>query len=206
MKRTIIYVDGFNLYYRAARRYNIKWLNIKDLGEKILREDNEVVGIKYFTSIIKRRSDDHKKHFRQQMYLRALSTIPNLDIIKGTFLQKESYKPLADNPNEKVRILLTEEKGSDVNIAVNMVNDAHLDRYDLAVVISNDSDLVGAIEIVRSVNKQVGVLCPSEEISYSLKKAATFHRIISKDDLRDSEFPKFLRDDKGQFHRPKEWN
>ena len=107
---------------------------------------------------------------------------------------------------EKVRVLLTEEKGSDVNIAVNMVNDAHLDRYDLAVVISNDSDLVGAIEIVRSVNKQVGVLCPSEEISYSIKKAATFHRIISKDDLRDSEFPKFLRDDKGQFHRPKEWN
>ena len=40
-----------------------------------------------------------------------------------------------------VEVIKTEEKGSDVNLAVHLLNDAWLDRYECAVVVSNDSDL-----------------------------------------------------------------
>ena len=205
MRRTFIYVDGLNLYYRAARPYNVKWLNIQDLCKRKLHCDNEIIKIKYFTSIIKR-SSDPSKHVRQQLLIRALSTLPNLDIIKGTFRQQKENRVLADNPYKKVKVLLTEEKGSDVNLAVNMVHDAHLGLYDIAIVLSNDSNLIGAVKIVKGLDKLVGILCPSEVVTEPLKRAASFTRILNRDDLRASEFPKVLQDCKGVFHRPNKWD
>ena len=68
-----------------------------------------------------------------------------------------------------VHVIKTEEKGSDVNIAVHLVNDAWLDKYDCAVVVSNDSDLAESLRIVREERKKaVGLLTPVEYPSREL--------------------------------------
>lgn len=88
----------------------------------------------------------------------------------------------------------TEEKGSDVNLAVHLLNDAWLDRYDCAVLVSNDSDLAEAIRLVKSQhNKSIGLIVPGDEKarkpSRELAKYATFIKRIRKPILEASQLP-----------------
>ena len=191
MKRAFLYVDGLNLYHRAARRYNLKWVNVCELARQLIADDNEIVKTKYFTALVGR-SSGPKKPARQRIYLRALATVPNLEVVKGRFRYREDYRLRAEAPHDMVKVRMPEEKGSDVNLAVHMVDDAHRDLYDVALVISNDSDLIGALRIVRRQGKIVGVLCPSDQIADPLKKAANFHRTICREHLRQAEFPAHL--------------
>ncbi len=103
---------------------------------------------------------------RQQIYLRALKTwTPELSIIRGHFLTHTVRMPLAHPTNSEkfAEVIKTEEKGSDVNIAVHLLNDAWLNRFDCAVIVSNDSDLAEAVKIVKQdLKKVVGVIMPGK--------------------------------------------
>ncbi|MBY0505444.1 MAG: hypothetical protein K2X03_16140 [Bryobacteraceae bacterium] len=88
--RTIIYVDGFNLYYRLLKSNPaLKWLDLKKLAETILSPANVIVGINYYTARISGRADPDAPA-RQQTYLNALRSIPGMSIHMGTFLSSES--------------------------------------------------------------------------------------------------------------------
>ncbi len=162
--RTIAYVDGFNLYFGALRKTPHRWLNLQRLIELHLKPQNQLVGIKYFTAKLNQRPNDPDAPARQEMYLRALATLPNLEIALGHFLTK-NVRMLLANPtpgqSPTVEVVKTEEKGSDVNLAVQLVHDAHLNRFDCAVIVSGDSDLLMPVKIVRDeLTKVVGVLNP----------------------------------------------
>jgi len=144
------------------------------------------------------------------MYLRALRTLPNLDIIFGHFLSHAIMMPLASPPkkgSKYIRVIKTEEKGSDVKIATHMVNDGHNGEYKVAVIVSNDSDLAEPVRIVRNeLNLPVGVLNPiPKHPSYELRKQSTFFKPIRKGALAASQFPVRMTDGKGKFHKPREW-
>ena len=129
--RTYIYVDSFNLYYGALRSTPYKWLNLASLFRSILRPHHRILKIKYFTALVDERPDDPKKPERQNVYLRALETYcPEIEIYYGKFLNHRVSLTMANNPNNKVEVIKTEEKGSDVNLAVNLLNDAILDKYE----------------------------------------------------------------------------
>ena len=207
--KTMVYVDGFNLYYGAVKRTPYKWLNILALCNFLLPK-NQIIGIKYFTALVTARPNDPDQPNRQQLYLRALRTIPNLDIIYGHFLEHVISMPLA-NPvpggQKRARVIKTEEKGSDVNIASHLINDGHKGRYDAAILISNDSDLSEPIKIVRNELKfPVGVLNPiPDKPSHELRKYATFVKPIRKGVLSASQFPPILQDSIGTFYKPPSW-
>ncbi len=207
--RTFVYVDGFNLYFGALRRTSYRWLNLQKLCELMLAAHNRIDRIKYFTAHVTQRPQDPLQPARQQAYLRALRTLPNLDIILGHFLTHEVNLPLAGapagQPIKYVRVLKTEEKGSDVNIATHLVHDAHLDRFDLAVIVSNDSDLLEAVKIVKGLGKRVGVLNPHQNPSRVLLGEATFLKPIRQGPLGASQFPSQMADSQGTFHKPTGW-
>jgi hypothetical protein len=75
--RTIVFVDGFNLYYGALRGTPYRWLDPLKLSQMLL-PGNRILKVKYFTSRVRARPDDPKQPLRQQVYFRALRTIPNL--------------------------------------------------------------------------------------------------------------------------------
>lgn len=207
--KTIVYVDGFNLYYGAVKGTTHKWLDISKLCQLLLPK-NQVIQIKYFTALVSARPSDPDQPNRQQIYLRALRTLPNLEIIYGHFLEHEIMMPLAKPPakgSRYVRVVKTEEKGSDVNIAAHMVNDGHNHAYQIAVIISNDSDLVEPVKIVRQELKlPVGILNPIPiHPSYELRKYATFVKPIRKGVLAASQFPARLKDAVGEFYKPHTW-
>lgn len=207
-KKTYVYVDGFNLYYGVARGTKSKWLDIHQLCEKLLPK-NQIVKIKYFTAKVSPRPDDPQKPARQQTYLRALETIPNLEIIYGHFLQSivkmRVANPKANQP-KYAEVIKTEEKGSDVNIASHMIHDGHLSKFEVAVIISNDSDLLQPVKIVRyDLNKVVGMLNPQKHPSQVLKKHVNFWKPIRAGVVASSQFPAKLKDKKGTFFKPKKW-
>lgn len=207
--KTIVYVDGFNLYYGALKRSPYKWLNILTLCNLLLPR-NQIIQIKYFTALVSARPHDPDQPNRQLLFLRALHTLPNLEIIYGHFLEHEVTMRLANptpgGPN-RVRVIKTEEKGSDVNIAAHLVNDGHNRRYDVAIVVSNDSDLVEPVKIVRhELRVPVGVLNPiPHKPSHELSRYATFVKPIRQGVLAASQFPSTMQDANGTFYKPPSW-
>lgn len=204
-----VYIDGFNLYYCALKGTPYKWLNHLELVNKLLPK-NRVDKIKYFTARISARPGDPDQPTRQQAYLRALQTIPNLEIIEGHFLTHPVRMALAHpvpGLPKVVEVVKTEEKGSDVNIATHMLVDAHRSLYDVAVLISNDSDLAEPVKAVKETfGKPVIILNPElNHPSYELKKHATFVKPIRSGVLAASQFPPKLTDRNGTFTKPASW-
>lgn len=192
--RTHIYVDGFNLYYRALKGTPFKWLDLRRLFQTVLRPHHRIERIKYFTARVTGTPDDRSQPQRQDVYLRALQhQIPELEIYFGHFLSHPVRALLAQAGGNRrfVEVLKAEEKGSDVNLAVHLLNDAWLDRYECAVVVSNDSDLAEAMRLVKEhTGKAIGLITPgSSNASRQLLKHADFTRRIRLSALRMSQLP-----------------
>jgi uncharacterized LabA/DUF88 family protein len=149
MANAYVYIDGFNLYYGAVKDTPYRWLDLAALCVRMLPTD-KIIAIKYFTAIVSARPHDPQQPARQQAYLRALRTLPNLSVIFGHFLTHSCRMVLTGtNPPQKVWVDKTEEKGSDVNIAAHLLNDGFHKLYEVAVLVSNDSDLMEPVRIVR---------------------------------------------------------
>ena len=126
-------------------------MNLEKLCQLLLPK-NTITQIKYFTALVSARPGDPGQTLRQQLFLRAISTLPSVSVHLGHFLSHEVMMPVAGPVGQRqqyVRVIKTEEKGSDVNLATHLLHDAHLGRFDVAVVVSNDSDLLEPIKIVR---------------------------------------------------------
>ena len=207
-------MDGFNFYYRALKnRPSCKWINPIKLCSQILNETHQYIALKYFSATVNDTQDDPSKSQRQQTYFRALRTIPNTKIILGHFSRHKTWMDLV-NPIERakidiikrVEVIKYEEKGSDVNIATEILIDAYENKYDAAVLISNDSDLIAPLKHVKSkLRKKVIILNPQEGSSRQLSKFATFSKDISEKHLIKSLFPEKLRDGIGNFTKPPSW-
>ena len=206
--RTNIYVDGFNLYYGALRKTPYRWLNLEVLF-RLLLPQNSIQQIKYFTALVSARPNDPRQAQRQQLYLRALATLPKVSVHLGHFLVHEVTMPLVvepGRPQQYARVIKTEEKGSDVNLATHLLHDAHMNRFDVAVVVSNDSDLLGPIKLVRSeLGRQVGVLNPQMHPSRAILPHIDFIKQIRSGALSASQFPDTLQDATGKFTKPEGW-
>lgn len=204
--KTILYIDGFNFYY-GARRFGIRWIDPRAIARALL-PDHEIARIRYFSALIKPDPMDPDKSTRQHTYLRALRTLPEVDIQLGAFLQSVKKMPLfpLSTPPEKVDVLKTEEKGSDVNLAVALLLDAFDDAMECAVVLSNDSDLLEPIRITRRrFKKTVGLINPQKRLSYALQPEVDFYKQIRRGVLEACVFADTLTDAQGTFHKPPTW-
>ncbi|MBF0491615.1 MAG: NYN domain-containing protein [Deltaproteobacteria bacterium] len=206
--KTNIYVDAFNLYFGALKGTPFKWLNLANMC-KVMLPKNQIHKIKYFTALVKPRPNDPQQPIRQQTYLRALRLLPNVEIILGHYLSHEVMMPLADSPRNKpkyVKVIKTEEKGSNVNLATHLLQDAYKNDFEVAVVISNDSDLLAPIQIIRTdFRKKVGILNPHKHPSQTLLRNSDFFKTIRPSALKESLFPSSLNDSIGEFHKPTNW-
>ena len=207
---TNVYVDGFNLYYRALKDTPFRWLNLRRLTE-VLFPDDSIRTISYFTARLEVRPANPRQAQRQLMYLRALSTVPNLKIHYGVFRSGVKRRPLAEPvPGLPTRVLIrdSEEKGSDVNLATRLLVDGFNREYEQAVVVSNDADFAGAMRYVRDgLGLRVTLVNPDARTSSprDLAAAATYVKRLWRSHLRRSRFSDTLRDDVGVITKPRGW-
>jgi hypothetical protein len=205
--KTNFYVDGFNLYYRALQHSPYRWLDLRALFVQLF-PDNPANKIRYFTSHVSG-SANPESPVRQQLYLRALGTIPDLSCHYGKFHRNRVYRPLVrpttGSPTH-VEVWDTKEKGSDVSLASMLLFDAHHEDFEAAIVVSNDSDLLLPVQlVVQEFKKPVGILDPAGKRSKSLYGVSSFYRHLHKSDLAASQFPNTMSDDKGEFNKPVAW-
>ncbi len=210
--RINVYVDGFNLYY-GIRHYdrsgkNYRWLNLRRLTELML-PSHEIGSVRYFTAQVDGRRDAGSPT-RQQVYWRALQTLPDLTIHRGQFLSSSVRMPLVNPPlagPRTVEVWKTEEKGSDVNIATYLLLDCFRNEFEMAAVISNDSDLIEPIRAVRTeFKRRVGVFNPQQGFSNALKRTATFYTKIPEHQLAAAQFPQRIETANSVISRPREWS
>lgn len=223
--RVNVYIDGFNFYYCAVKGTSFRWVDLSKLCNNLFPARN-IQKIYYFTAKVRASRHDPDAPTRQEIYWRALNTIPNLDRIEGHFSRWPRLMPqfpLAyiyndyKNPPNVVQVERTEEKGSDVNLAAMLVYDSSINDADEYIVISNDSDLALAIEITTGkLHQTVIIVNPNRtskarrfkncKLSSDLRRVAT-RRVGSINDnvLANSLFPSVLTDSVGQFRKPGTW-
>lgn len=211
--RTNVYIDGFNLYYGCVKGTPYRWLDLAAFCRAMLESRNQINRIHYFTAWIIPRSDDPQQLQRQQAYIRALQTTPNLEVHFGHYLESSKRMPLTNPPvngSRTVEVIKTEEKGSDVNLATRLLIDGFKTDYEMAAIISNDSDLLGPIKAVRKeLGLKAGVINPQKNESWALKKNATFYKSVDltlqPNLLSQCQFPRTLKDTKGTITKPASW-
>ncbi len=192
--RTIVYVDGFNLFYRALKGTSWKWIDLHLLIKRVLQPSHDIRKIKYFTTRVSGTPSDPSKPQRQDVYLRALQQFrPHVEVFYGHFLSHRVRAPLVHpiGSRRTVEVIRTEEKGSDVNLAVHLLNDGWLNDYDCAAIVTNDSDIAEALRLVKRHHaKQIGLITPGTgRPSRQLMAQADFSRHIRPNALRRSQLP-----------------
>ncbi len=223
------YIDGFNLYYGAIREAerrglgSFRWLDPVALVRKLAPGDT-VPRVKYFTALVTPLPTDPAQQARQLVYWKALRTLPEIEITEGRFQHGRRSMPTWTSAVEaqrlvaqgltphlrRVEVWRSEEKGSDVNLATHLVHDAHLSRFDKALVISNDSDLREAIRVVvREVGRPVVVCNPSPwaDMARDLSQVATERRRLRVGALAACQLPDPTADPASgeRIAKPKEW-
>jgi len=215
VSRLIVYVDGFNFYYGAVKQTPYKWLNFNKLF-KILFPKDDLVLVRYFTARVKNNPLNPGQRGRQGAYLRALRTLPDFEIHEGFFLSHPVNMPVAPPGTGFARVLKFEEKGSDVNLATYLMLDAIEDRFDVAAVVSHDSDLALPIQIVNErLGKPVGVVGydPRFQRKYGkrprtserLRQVAAFYKTLRESAFRRAQFPDVVQSQDGPIHKPSGW-
>lgn len=215
MARVAVYVDGFNLYFGSLKaKPALKWVDLEALG-RTLAPNDELVKVRYFTAWVSGKADPEAPR-RQQTYLRALRSLPLVEAHFGHFETHEKDRPLVHprpGRSRMARIIQTEEKGSDVNLATWLLLDGVDGLYETAIVVSNDSDLE---EPIRQANKRYGpvhVISPHQlakgppyTYCYTLKAAATSYRSLLESEVAQSQLPDPVRLPKGKkVTRPIVW-
>ncbi|MER7251082.1 NYN domain-containing protein [Kribbella sp. NPDC000426] len=187
--RINVYIDGFNLYFGSLKGRPYKWLDLERMCGLLLPRF-ELGRIRYFTALVKERPDNEQAPVRQQAYLRALGTLPAVEVHLGSFLTKPTRMALANPPlsgPRTVEVIKTEEKGSDVNLATYLTEPIRIVRHELG--------------------KVVGLLNPQPVPSQRLLTCRpTFAKQIRAGVLGASQFPERVTDGRGSvIRKPTGW-
>lgn len=157
--KSVFLIDGFNLYHAITNEFNhgkYKWLNLKELSKQFIEEDEEIKKVLFFTAYV---TWDVGKRERHKNFVTALSS-KGIEIVKGNFksvekkFQKnkmsvsESNLPHEELP-EYIKFRTFEEKETDVNIAVKILEYASTNEYDKLYIVSGDSDFIPAIKSAK---------------------------------------------------------
>jgi uncharacterized LabA/DUF88 family protein len=203
VQRVMAFVDGFNLYYGLKEKHGRKylWLDLQTLVTSLLKPYQQLVGIKYFTARVR---NDPGGEQRQSDYLDALSTHCNqVDVIAGRYQEKSrSCRSCGAS------WIVYEEKETDVSIAIALLEHGVNDEYDVALILSADSDLCPAVRALGRLcpKKLVVAAFPPKRVSGDLRRAAHAAFTIGDAKVRQALLPESVTSTTGQVYaRPPRW-
>ena len=217
--RTVIYVDGFNLYYSVLRRTNLKWLDLVALfRDHVLDSNAQLLEVSYYTApILARMSDDPQSVQRQRIYLQALRRMhpDQLKIFEGRIAVTTPFqrlvRPIAGASDiSRVQVYDFNEKKTDVNLASDLLAGAWTGAFDQAVICSNDTDLEPALATLRKYRPQLrlGIVAPvrgsdNRYIAADLKQHADWSKALSMVHISNAQLPE--RIPASSLRRPETW-
>ncbi|KAA6205371.1 MAG: NYN domain-containing protein [Candidatus Tokpelaia sp.] len=207
--RVCFYIDGFNLYHKIAELPNkatpdksLRWLDLSALAKKLrFRSDEQIEKVYYFSAFADWLPASRQRH---KAYVKALE-YSGVRVILGKFKEKGASCPRCHHNWKK-----HEEKESDVNLALQVVQDAYEDIYDRAYIVSADSDMIPAMRMVKAKFPQkeiCAVFPPNSGGTKNLKQVADSNKKITPLQIYSCLFPSVLCDQAGRIVAccPQEW-
>lgn len=205
----IAYIDGFNLYYGALKGSPFRWFDIEAFARALTPAKYQLVKVRYFTARVKPRPANPSAHTDQQAYLKAITAFcPLLKVHYGHYSEHRVRMYHANPPPTTVEVIKTEEKGSDVNLAVHLLNDAYTQGNRAAVVITNDSDIAEAMALTKQAGLEICWFPPVTKPRYP---SNVLQKVIPHRKIRLSTYQKCLLPDPVPRHlaqgirKPKGW-
>lgn len=216
--RAIFYIDGLNLYngIKELKMPQLKWLDVVELAKNIAMErKHSVLSVKYFTAIVHGGGPEN----RQETYIAALQASHRklFKLTKGVLKTKNDIQCSESECRKKITcqhcqkaLRLTVEKRTDVNIACQMMSDLYENKFDVAYLISGDSDLLAPIEMVAS-KKTIIVVFPRNKGTKAIVKlgkreeCAIYCSEISEEMLGQCMLPAEVQAGKKTYRRPDKW-
>ena len=203
-KRIIVFIDGFNLYHAidALHKDHLKWLNLRSLSEAFSKNSTEQIEtVYYFTALATWLPECMQRH---KAYIKALES-QNVTTVFGHFKKKNVKCNVCQS-----KWITREEKESDVNIAIYLLNEAHLDNFDKAFIITADSDLVPAIQMALDTfsEKEIVVLTPPNRYRIAREIRSKVETIkIREKHLKNNLLPAILYNEDGtvMIKRPEKY-
>lgn len=193
-QRVICFVDGLNLHLaiKALKAPHLRWVNLSSLASEFLcPKSQRLTDIYYFSAHPTWMPDDKDHHIQFVKASAAYQVIP----VMGFFKERDAFCF-----NCKHKWTKHEEKETDVNLALQMLHLAYQDKYDEALLISNDSDFTPAIRLIRSTfpAKKVTVIAPPKlHQSKSLSLSAFASTAITVKILAKNLLPAVIYDSQG---------
>ena len=192
--RVVAYIDGYNLYHGLidARLRTSRWLDLRAMCKSQMQTGQQLEFVRCFTTRVR---NDPKKSERQSRFVDAIEGLGGVLIDYGYFQSKVVHCHSCGHSWKQ-----SEEKKTDINIAVRLLEDAHDDKFDTAILISGDGDLAPAIQSVRSrtPEKRVVVAFPPKRNSFELQRAAHAHKRISRTTILSCHLPATVTTSSGQ--------
>lgn len=191
MAKVAFFIDGFNLYHALDylesgsdhfRYRKYKWLNLYKFASLFVGRLDKLEQVILFTAFA---TWDPAKVARHRLFIRANESV-GVSVVYGEFKRKDKRCRLC-----RQRYSTFEEKQTDVNIALHLLQLAIMGQYDRAVIVSGDTDLIPAIKAVRVTfpQKEIGVILPIGKSSEDLLKQADFRHKMREHHLESCRFP-----------------
>ncbi|MBJ7311856.1 NYN domain-containing protein [Rugamonas sp. CCM 8940] len=232
VRRTAVYIDGYNLYYGRLRGTKFKWFDVVQFFESLLvqRDQNEVLEkVIFFTAPALATFATHgvASVEAQSAYHRALKTLygDRVEMVYGNHSYDKNGSLIAafvegqpHDRSNRVRVWKLEEKKTDVNLAIRMYRDANKRLYDRVILVSNDSDAEPVLEAIREDfgSIMIGVVAPirppvhgatiHRRLSGSLARLAHWTmNNLSDDQLLQAQLPSLVPTKKKPIRKPAHW-
>ena len=180
MSKAIVFIDGSNFYFwlkdleaQIDDKHSLLEFDFRKFAEWLAANDkNELVEVRYYIGALKRQRNNEKseKMYADQQKLLSKLQQQKIPVVLGQLIQ---------HPDKTFH-----EKGVDVRLAVEMIRLAREKMYDVAYLVSSDTDLVAAVEEVRSFGKKVQYIGTARSQSFGLAKAADDVRLLRSEDIR----------------------
>ena len=201
-----MYVDGFNFYYGAIKgNPELKWLDYRKLASHLLR-GHQVCAVKYFTARVQDRRDDRGLAQRQDVYISALrehSTLASSSTGRRTCPLSAGIGPAR---SRWPVWYIPRRRASDVSLGAHLVRDACHKNMDVALVLSNDSDLQTPVTMAEGEGIAVITVNPHKQSEQPRRLLSGDKRTLNRRLLKRCQLPDPVTDRTGtEIHRPKEW-
>jgi len=179
MFRAMVFVDGNNFYFKLRDLTTLTiggYVSLRGFDfmgfSQWLSQPSQLIEVRYYIGAMKRQRNNEKseKMFSDQQRLFAHLQQQDIRITLGQLIQ---------HPDKTFH-----EKGVDVRLAIEMVRFAREDRYDLAFLVSSDTDLVAAVEEVKSLGKSVHYVGIPKGQSFGLTKVCNDTLLLRPEDVR----------------------
>lgn len=200
--RAAVYIDGFNLYHAIddLKEPHLKWLNLHALSEKLIRRDETLVRVVWCTAV---NTHNLQKMLRWREFRKAQLTV-------GVVCAEGHFTEEPRRCHQGHDYMHPTEKEGDVNLAINLISDAHLNVFDVAYIISADSDQVATARMFRDrfPEKQIiSVSPPGRRHSKEIISLVHDTRAIDRDTVAASLFegPTIIKNGELKAKRPSQY-